>query len=416
MGAVGGAFQGSSVALSGDGNTAIVGGYGDNNGVGAAWVWVAPPTPLTVTAISPNSGPPKGGTKVTITGAGFVNGATVTIDGVPATSVTWVSSTSLTAITPASNAGAGAKNVVVTNPDAQSGTLLNGFSYGNFFMWVSGISPNAGPLTGGTLVTITGVGFSSGATVTIGGTPATSVVRVNATTILANTPPANGLVAGAKNVVVTNNDNSTSALPGGFTYGTSTVNGHCGGAGIPCLPATPPSAGVRDLPTVLDLNAGDGPGMIRCLMDALGHNLPGTLTYQKQTTAGVSTIAWNNQWIAFYPVANDTAINLGDPLHHNPANTFDVATRCGTLVVAPAVFNLDELGAVFNTMGLFAQINQDGMIVVQSHGTTYVAQPDFVVTPGAPGTPRLEATQDGAYRFMDSGGNSQLLHLVSVAP
>ena len=150
--------------------------------------------------------------------------------------------------------------MVVTNPDAQSGTLLNGFSYGNFFMRVSGISPNAGPLTGGTLVTITGVGFSSGATVTIGGTPATSVVRVNATTILANTPPANGLVAGAKNVVVTNNDNSTSALPGGFTYGTSTVNGHCGGVGIPCLPATPPSAGVRDLPTVLDLNAGDGPG------------------------------------------------------------------------------------------------------------------------------------------------------------
>jgi hypothetical protein len=33
------AFQGQSVALSDDGNTAIVGGSGDNNDVGAAWVW-----------------------------------------------------------------------------------------------------------------------------------------------------------------------------------------------------------------------------------------------------------------------------------------------------------------------------------------------------------------------------------------
>jgi len=38
-GAVGDALQGFSVALSADGNTAIVGGFGDNGGVGAAWVF-----------------------------------------------------------------------------------------------------------------------------------------------------------------------------------------------------------------------------------------------------------------------------------------------------------------------------------------------------------------------------------------
>jgi hypothetical protein len=38
-GAVGAAQQGWSVALSGDGNTAIVGGYADNAGIGAAWVF-----------------------------------------------------------------------------------------------------------------------------------------------------------------------------------------------------------------------------------------------------------------------------------------------------------------------------------------------------------------------------------------
>jgi hypothetical protein len=38
-GAVGNAYQGLVVSLSADGNTAIVGGFGDNGDAGAAWVW-----------------------------------------------------------------------------------------------------------------------------------------------------------------------------------------------------------------------------------------------------------------------------------------------------------------------------------------------------------------------------------------
>jgi hypothetical protein len=45
-GAGGQAEQGYSVALSGDGNTAIVGGPGDNSDNGAAWVFVQPPVPM----------------------------------------------------------------------------------------------------------------------------------------------------------------------------------------------------------------------------------------------------------------------------------------------------------------------------------------------------------------------------------
>ena len=40
--AVGQALQGTSVSLSGDGSTAIVGGFHDNGGVGAAWVFAQP--------------------------------------------------------------------------------------------------------------------------------------------------------------------------------------------------------------------------------------------------------------------------------------------------------------------------------------------------------------------------------------
>ena len=86
----------------------------------------APPAP-TVTGIAPTSGPTAGNTSVTITGTGFVNGATVTIGGASATGVTWNSATSISATTPSGTAGA--KNVVVTNPDTQSGTLSGGFTY-----------------------------------------------------------------------------------------------------------------------------------------------------------------------------------------------------------------------------------------------------------------------------------------------
>jgi hypothetical protein len=40
-GAVGNTWQGISVSISGDGNTAMVGGYQDNNSAGAVWVFAA---------------------------------------------------------------------------------------------------------------------------------------------------------------------------------------------------------------------------------------------------------------------------------------------------------------------------------------------------------------------------------------
>lgn len=84
-------------------------------------------TPASIST-SPSSGSTAGGTSVTITGTGFESNATVSIGGNAATGVTVASETSLTATTPAGTAGA--KNVVVTNPDSGfSGTQTNGFTY-----------------------------------------------------------------------------------------------------------------------------------------------------------------------------------------------------------------------------------------------------------------------------------------------
>lgn len=82
------------------------------------------PTPTTVT---PNRGPAEGGTEVTITGSKFKNGATVTIGGVAATNVTFVSKTELKATMPPGSLGA--KDIVVTNPNNKSGTVPGGFTY-----------------------------------------------------------------------------------------------------------------------------------------------------------------------------------------------------------------------------------------------------------------------------------------------
>jgi hypothetical protein len=83
-------------------------------------------SPRIVFSISPDSGVPAGGTLVAIRGTNFVNGATVTIGGLPATNVLWQSSIQIQARTPALPAGS-LGDVTVTNPDASTGTLPNGW-------------------------------------------------------------------------------------------------------------------------------------------------------------------------------------------------------------------------------------------------------------------------------------------------
>jgi Concanavalin A-like lectin/glucanases superfamily/Domain of unknown function (DUF1929)/IPT/TIG domain/Bacterial Ig domain len=168
----------------------------------------------TLSSVSPTTGPVAGGTSFTITGSNFVSGATVTFGGAAATNVVVTNSTTITATAPAH--AAGAVTVTVTNPDTQSGSLSGGFTYTSLpAPSMSSASPNSGPATGGTAVTITGTNFVSGATVTFGGTAATNVVVTNSATITATTPSH---AAGAVTVKVTNPDTQNSSLTTGFTY------------------------------------------------------------------------------------------------------------------------------------------------------------------------------------------------------
>ncbi|MCW5552445.1 MAG: S8 family serine peptidase [Verrucomicrobiae bacterium] len=80
-----------------------------------------------VNVVTPNSGPASGGTFVTIAGSNFKTNATVSLGGVPAENVTVMSAHQITCITTAHFPAA--VDVQVTNPDAQSGTLLRGYTY-----------------------------------------------------------------------------------------------------------------------------------------------------------------------------------------------------------------------------------------------------------------------------------------------
>ena len=120
----------------------------------------------TLTSISPTSGPSAGGTTITLAGTNFASGATVRVNGVAATGVTFVSATQVRATTPAGSAGA--RTVQITNPSGQSASLAGAFTYVGG-PGLTSVSPTSGPTAGGTTITITGSGFVSGATVRVNG-------------------------------------------------------------------------------------------------------------------------------------------------------------------------------------------------------------------------------------------------------
>jgi hypothetical protein len=203
---------------------------------------VAPSQPA-VGSVTPSSGPTSGGTVITITGSSFVSGATVYVGGASATGVTFVSSTELRATTPPGTAGPQALQVV--NPGGLSATLTNGFSYTSTSVRPSygSVSPTSGPTSGGTVLTISGSSFVSGATVRIGGVNATSVTFISATQLRATTPPG---TIGGKSVQIINPGGLSASRANAFYY-TS------GSSAQPAIGAVSPSSGSTSGGTVITI-------------------------------------------------------------------------------------------------------------------------------------------------------------------
>lgn len=142
-----------------------------------------------VNSLSPNGGPPAGGTSVVIRGTNFTGATAVAFGTSNATSFKVKSSTSITATSPA---GTGVVDVTVTTPDGTSDTSpADQFTYGPN---VTGVSPNRGPGSGGTSVTITGSDFTSATAVNFGTSHATSFAVDSKSSITAVSPEGTGTV------------------------------------------------------------------------------------------------------------------------------------------------------------------------------------------------------------------------------
>jgi hypothetical protein len=163
--------------------------------------------PLSITSISPNS-VTAGGPQFTLTvnGVNFISGATVQLDNAPL-ATTFVSSTQLTAIVPASRIQlGGARAITAQNPDGSTSNAVN--------LTVTAPPPVISTITPSTVaaggeaftLTVNGSGFVAGATVSLNAT-SLSTTFVNAGQLTASVPAALIAQAGSASI--------TAANPGG---------------------------------------------------------------------------------------------------------------------------------------------------------------------------------------------------------
>ncbi len=161
--------------------------WSNNGSVCKQRTGIAVVTPA-VTKLTPTAGLAAGGTTVTITGTGFTGASAVKFGSTPAASFKVNSWTSITAVSPPGTSGF--VDVTVTVPGGTSPiTSADRFKFQA--PTVTGVSPNSGPIAGGTSVTVSGSGFALGSATTIkfAGIAATSVecTSTSACTVIA--PP-----------------------------------------------------------------------------------------------------------------------------------------------------------------------------------------------------------------------------------
>ncbi len=325
------------------------------------FAYVATPT---VSAVSPNDGPAAGGTMVTITGTGFTRATTVDFGTNPATNLTVASDTTITAYSPA---GTGAVDVTVTTPGGTSATsTADQFTYAPS---ISSISPTAGTVRGGTVVTIMGTGFAGATAVDFGATPATTFTVVGATSITALSPAGTGAVG----VTVTTPSGTSATSPADlFTYvaaptimGISPTAGPLGGGTMVTITGTgftETSATGTVLPIVTAVDFGTTPATIFTVINntTLMVGSPagtGTVDVTVTTPGGISARSPADQftYVATPTVAavspndgpaaggtlvtitgsgftNATAVAFGT----NPATNFNIVSDTSITVHSPA--------------------------------------------------------------------------------
>lgn len=179
------------------------------------------PQPVFVTSVQPPTGTANGGDSVVVVGGGFRAPLQVELGGKAAQVVSFTS-TRISIVTPSSpqpvaddaTLAVDVKVTVSLNESPQVGTLAGGFTFlgddAPIPVVVSSLTPGEGPYTGGTLVTVTGSGFVSPVSITLGGVGQLNPTFVSSTQVRFTTAaisvaqcPAGGVVQ-VTGVTVTN--------------------------------------------------------------------------------------------------------------------------------------------------------------------------------------------------------------------
>jgi IPT/TIG domain len=169
-----------------------------------------------ITKLTPTAGLAAGGTSVTITGTGFTGASAVKFGSTPAASFKASSWTSITAVS--SPGTSGSVDVTVTVP---GGTSLT--SSADLFRFqpptITSVTPNSGPMAGGTSVTITGSGFALGSATKINLARAATGVECASTSVCTAISPLHDKPAVVDAQAIVNGYVSPKNIPADqFTY------------------------------------------------------------------------------------------------------------------------------------------------------------------------------------------------------
>ena len=165
--------------------------------------------------IKPGIGPALGGTLAWLSGAAFLDGALVFVDGRPGTKVTVASGTTTTFATPFGKPGPA--NVMLVNPDGQWAQLDNAFVYtsdSSPSVTLTSAIPEQGSVAGGTVVTVTGSGIKPGFVAFMDGVPVQSKLKSPSSFTLTTPAHSPGLV----DIAITAPDGWTATLGGAFNF------------------------------------------------------------------------------------------------------------------------------------------------------------------------------------------------------
>lgn len=263
------------------------------------------------------------GTKsVTLSGSGFQSGATVVISGgdIPVTGISVAGDgNSITFSISTQSAAVGARSVTVSNPDAGTTTKANGFTV-NPQPTVTGITPNKGATgTASQSVTITGTGFLSGATVSLGSDIAVSnvVVAGNGQSITA-TLNLTGAATGPRNLTVTNPDDGAATKSNAYTV-----------VSAPTVTSATPST------------AGQG-AVARSIMLAGTGFVTGAVVTVSGAGVSAGTATVNSPTSITVPITVDSAAATGarDVTVTNPDTGNGTCTGCLTIAAKPVVTSI----------------------------------------------------------------------------